>query len=300
MFCPNCGKDLPENIVFCTNCGTKITATSPAPTPTPDPFGTTPVGAPVFTGFDVLKRVFSSPLFLTLSILISVGAAAKLCDFTLDVFAILATIACWIIYANAISATEPLKQTGYKLAHVTSSIAFVFNWVIFGLTVFAFVLMLICTALYSTIMTDPATTAELNNAFIDILDSLAAELPADLFAEITSFLTIEFFITFFILATVILAVVAVALAVVNLCLVKHVKNYFKELSHGFVTGNVTVYNKSLATRLLVFGIIGAVFALGSVLTNLFSYPISAISTACLAAAPIFGSALINSAKNDIR
>ena len=43
MFCPNCGKQIPDNAAFCSECG-KPTNTVSAPEPTPVATPTIPVG----------------------------------------------------------------------------------------------------------------------------------------------------------------------------------------------------------------------------------------------------------------
>ncbi|MDD6095307.1 MAG: zinc-ribbon domain-containing protein, partial [Clostridia bacterium] len=168
MFCPNCGKELPDGTAFCTSCGANLTQQTPTaaqsipepeafnapdaaqsapnagqftpdaaqfvPAPTPEtPFnGAAAQQQPLFTGFDTLKKTFSSPLFLTMCILISVVAVFSVFQLSFNLYAILGTIACWMIYANAKSESAPLKQGGYKFAAIITRIIFVINWIIVG------------------------------------------------------------------------------------------------------------------------------------------------------------------------
>ncbi len=59
MFCPNCGKNLPDGAAFCTECGTKVGAT-PAPSApiyTPAPAPTNPI---LDDSIGALKNFFSA------------------------------------------------------------------------------------------------------------------------------------------------------------------------------------------------------------------------------------------------
>ena len=48
MICPNCGKELADNALFCTGCGTRMEAkAAPAPAPVAAPAGGETVSAPM-------------------------------------------------------------------------------------------------------------------------------------------------------------------------------------------------------------------------------------------------------------
>lgn len=302
MICPNCGKELPDGIVFCTSCGAKLipdapqnsveAAQSAAPdaniAPAPDAYA---APAPEYTQFDVLKAKVSSPLFLAICIVMTV-----LASLSFNLFAILGTIACWMAYANAKSATAPLKQSSYKFAAVITRIAFVLNWVLVGLLgileLFTFVFIAFAGNIFSN--------EEVLNGLYDALYDLEQEFPGMLselpVGNIAYFITTGLFIAF----AVVLALTIAWVIVYNVCYIRHIDKYTHSLSNAFVTGELTFYNKSLATRFLVFGIIEAVCAVPATIVCLTFAPFVGIASACAIALPFLFYALINSAKNTIR
>lgn len=298
MFCPNCGKELPEGTAFCTGCGANIAAYSvntPAPAaaePVPEAIPT----GPVFTGFDVLKKTFSSAIFLVMCILISVVAGCSIADGGFDLFAVLGTIACWIIYANAKSETEPLKQGGYKFASVITRIIYVVGWVAVGLLGFFTVASAVVLSVFGTHGEEIAAQ----------LDGVFSELPAEIVDGLSE-LVAEFdlggadaagifWAGIFIGMAVLFVLGLVLLIVLNICYMRPIDKYTHSLSDGFVTGTVNVYNKSLANKFLGFGIFFGIVSLDVIFGNLSSAPFMAIGSAAEVAFPILAYVLIKNAK----
>lgn len=300
MFCPNCGNKLPENTDVCPACGAAIPQKNNIPdeNSAPVPAAGGDGNAIVFTGFETLKKVFSSSLFLALCIVISAAAALGIISETFDLYAILGAIACWIIYANAKS-SDPLKQSGYKFAAVITRIMYVINWVCIGLIA---VSGAIVSALffYSDSMLEQLLTS-LNTYFPNVYYDLMSELE-ELTAELSDVIAPSEFMSYaswgFAIAVIVVAVIAIAVMIVyNLCFVRPLDKYTHSLSDSFVTGSVTVYNKSLATRFLVFGIINAVFSLGSI-SGLTTGNTASLAVLCSLAIFFICYALINSAKDE--
>lgn len=307
MICPKCGKELPDGIVFCTFCGAKLTQDAPQNTveapesAAPEAYAAPDscayaAPAPEYTQFDVLKAKVSSPLFLAICIVMTVLASVSVISLSFNLFAILGTIACWMAYANAKSATEPLKQSSYKFAAVITRIAFVLNWVLVGLLSLLELFMVVFISFSSSFFSNE----EVLNGLYDSLYDLEQEFPGMLselpVGNIAYFLTTGLFILF----SVVLVLTIAWVIVYNVCYIRHIDKYTHSLSNAFVTGEFTFYNKSLATRFLVFGIIEAVIAVPATIVCLTFAPFVGIASACAIALPFLFYALINSAKNTVR
>lgn len=291
MLCPYCGTDISEGAPVCPACGA-VLAENAAPAPS----------VPQFTGFDVLKKTFSSPLFLAVSIILSVIAVLDIAAGSLNLFAILGTIACWMIFANASSSYEPLKQSGYKFASVITRIIYVIYWVAAGIIAVSGALVSAVILLSDSFVPKFLETFREQfprefSTFMNEINVLAEKIPVkispdELLDTVVKYLGIG------IAAAAGLAVII--LIIYNLLMIRPLDKYTHSLSDGFFSGNVTVYNKTLARRFLIFGIIAAVFSIGGVLASIGETSVTAVSSLCSLALPFILYALINSAKNDPR
>ena len=294
MYCPNCGKELPEGTAFCSDCGAPQTVKAPEPETVSGTYEA-PSG-PVFTGFDVLKKTFSSVLFLIMSILVSAVAVCSLAQKELNIYAILGTIACWIIYANAKSAEAPLKQGGYKFAAVTTRIIYVVNWVLMGL-------LGLCAVIGGIILTAIGNVEEIAGSFMEYLGKFspdAVEEIKDAVEEFSAGLEVAdsgalFFLGVAIGMAVLLILAAVLLLIINLGYVRPIDKYTHALSDSFVTGTVNVYNGKAAKAFLGFGIFFAIIGIGPAISSIGGAPIDAIGSLAGLAFNFLAYALIKSA-----
>lgn len=111
MKCQNCGKELARGSSFCPSCGAKAEAV-PA------------------VGNTVLRNIFSSSYFLAICILLTVAAVLNT-----GLFKILFAVACWIVYCDAKSNSEPQRVTGYKFLYTVFKIQYILIWVAASITV---------------------------------------------------------------------------------------------------------------------------------------------------------------------
>ena len=121
MFCPNCGQQIPDGSAFCYICGKELagrpnTIFQPAPYQQANTVG------------DKLKKHLTSPLFLAVTILVTVATAISLLV-SFNIFLILVTIAMWVTYANAKSTAYPMSTSGLKFNYGLNMATFVINWV---------------------------------------------------------------------------------------------------------------------------------------------------------------------------
>lgn len=77
------------------------------------------------------RELFSGTFFLIISILVTLAAVASLMDGTLNVFAILYAVACWLAYGSAKNGSAELG--GIKLGYGVTKALFIVNWVVVGL-----------------------------------------------------------------------------------------------------------------------------------------------------------------------
>ena len=133
MFCPNCGQQIPDGSAFCYICGKELagrpnTIFQPAPYQQANTVG------------DKLKKHLTSPLFLAVTILVTVATAISLLV-SFNIFLILVTIAMWVTYANAKSTAYPMSTSGLKFNYGLNMATFVINWVCVAVLVPCVVIM---------------------------------------------------------------------------------------------------------------------------------------------------------------
>jgi RNA polymerase subunit RPABC4/transcription elongation factor Spt4 len=100
------------------------------------------------------KIVFSDKLFLTIAVLISISVVFTFIgNFVLgflNVFSILFTIACWMLFATAKSSKSTFSQAGLKLASGTALALWIVQWVYVGLIVVITILVLSMNSIISS------------------------------------------------------------------------------------------------------------------------------------------------------
>ncbi len=94
-----------------------------------------------------LKKAFGSPLFLTLCLLVSIGAGAALFSGQILIFHIIACIGMWMTYASARSEQPTVEAGGFSLVSGTLKVERIFIWIAVGLCALSAVLLILSTAL---------------------------------------------------------------------------------------------------------------------------------------------------------
>ncbi len=141
MFCPNCGQQIPDGSAFCYICGKELVNNRPAVNYRQSPY------AQMHTVGEALKRHLTSPLFLAVTILVTVAAGISLLV-SFNVFLILTSIAMWITYVNAKSTAYPMSMSGLKFNHGLNTATFVINWVCVAMLVPCVIILGIMTPFF--------------------------------------------------------------------------------------------------------------------------------------------------------
>lgn len=162
MICPNCGKELADNALFCTGCGTRMEAkAAPAPAPAPA------VSMVDFTA--KLKNVLGSGLFLAIAILSTL--AAMMFVFA-NILATLTAIAMWTIYIAAKTEKHTCKA-GLKFSSGILKAKSIINWICIVSVAVTLAITLVAVPLMKNAI--ERVQEEMNEDFRDILE----EMPKD-------------------------------------------------------------------------------------------------------------------------
>lgn len=315
MFCPNCGTESPDGSAFCQECGAKLDAPMPekttsepenieAPAPV-QPEYQTPVQpqhqetyqpqyqpAPAYTPYQApstgntvlatIRKCFSSPLFLTATILMTIGAIASLITNILyagsnyvtintgrEVYrisaggmsssyiigiiigmapSILIVVGLWITYATARKQGDaPFTTAGLTMIKVIAIISMVFLGIGFIAIIIA---MFIGGSMYESILDGLS-----NSGYGDILGSYGYNYGFDYRSVATSAIIIA------------LVLIAVVFALVFLYLIKLVTsiNTVKRSATTFVPSDKV--SGFVAVMMYIIGVIGAIAAIAIMATG---------------------------------
>lgn len=264
MKCQNCGKELARGSSFCPSCGAKVEAVPTA-------------------GNTVLRNIFSSSHFLAICILLTIAAVLNT-----GPFKILFAVACWIVYCDAKSNSEPQRVSGYKFLYTVFKIQYILVWVAAGITAVSGVvgaLMILISRGFASSLLGCAVeySADVSDALSDILAYLAkilTSIPAAVIAALSMLF----------LMLICAAVMCVYNGIFTRCFVKYFGGIARIAEKGD-DGLETLDHSGTSVRMLVCGVLialpAAVNMFGvSVLKGHISFKLhigSGLGTLCFAA-----------------
>lgn len=251
MFCPHCGKPVPENAAFCQNCGSKLSSHGEEASGTPFQSDLSP-----FKGF---KEKFASPLFLALTILVTCIAGAYLIfNGSLQILHIFIAIGLWFMYSAATSDNDTLLVTGIKFVSIPVKIAYVIVYVGAGLLAFSGLMI------FSAFSFVGATIEEIMedgmDAFLSALETSGIEInfSTEAVEEFISLFGSVSAVTLGLILFVAFIIVAIILIVFNLIFLGSFSKYLTAAKKSLVSCEpFEIYDKSVSVRLMVYGILTA-------------------------------------------
>lgn len=298
MNCPKCNANVPEGSAFCQNCGERVAADNGAAAPESvfTPAAESPVAA--------FARKFSSPLFLTIAILVSAATGASLIAGSLNLLSALLTVGLWIAYSASRSENTVLLTSGMSVINVGMKIAYIIVNVACGIIM---VCGFVVFAIFASLGGNLADAGLDYDSVIGILTEsgieLTGEAPAifeklyEMFAEQSLFyLGAVFFVLFLICGGVVLAFNIIFIGAFS----KHLTRIVKALKAGEAC---ELCQKGVHVKLLVYGILEAIPVaiplLGAILSADVNRMIANLGGAACAAAAIVGYAfMVKSSKEE--
>lgn len=288
MFCPKCGKPVLENAAFCQNCGSNVS-------PSPEEALAMPDVRPTYKD---LKGKLASPLFLTLTVLVTCLTAAFLVfNGTLQILHVFITIGLWFMYSAATGENDTLLVTGIKFVQIPVKIAYVLMYVGAGLLVFTGLIMFAVFALIGGTVGD--IMSEGVDVFLQGLESsgITLDLPAGLWETLAKDLSSLSAVALGIALLVAFAVAAVFLIVYNLIFTGSFSKYLTNAKKALVSCEpFEIYDKTVSVKLMIYGILTGLPVISTILSFVQSgnivYITTSISTALTCAVCIVASVFI--------
>lgn len=243
MKCNNCQNEILENSSYCTNCGN-------------------PINNVQSSTKQKLLSIFNDSLFLAICILITVSTGISCLVGSFSVLHILFTVFLWLIF----SAAKKGKVDDDKMRCVSGTIyaSYIISWI-------GIVILSVCSVagiVFSSILGGSALAKKLISEIIADSDSIRIIL--DKFSSQPS-LSLSIILS---VICVVLLLISVIATIFNICGTGNIHKFAKSLYLSAQTDTYNIHKLSAAKNwLLVFGILEAISALGSIL-NIFSFFIS--------------------------
>ena len=306
MRCHSCGAVIYDNAAFCTVCGARqdpvLNKTEQKYDGGAGKFGDAEQLGTVYqpdqgvsSVGSAYAAVFREPLFLAITILMTVAAAVSL--FTgisiggrteLNMAAaipILYAVALWLIFAEFRSDKQQYSTTGLAIASGTTKAVVIITWIAVGIVAVVMVLLILFGHLLVNYITFPFI-----EDFPDIMDIPGAFGASYVPLQSMPRQTVPGLDTAMILVIVICGVVAIAILVIlNIFFYKKLHRFTKSLCVGLKNDYLQVdCVKPVKAWLIVMAVITFIGALSAIKLG----PLSAVGSICQGLAAIFASVLI--------
>lgn len=267
MFCPNCGKQIPENSFFCPFCGANL-HNGNAVEPPVNLEDQSPVSFA-----SVLRKALCSTKFLVMCILVSVAAVLSFVPTTMvdemgfsasanfDLFAILSTIAMWITYANAKNADAVMSVGGLKFNAIIANIVFVMNWVAAGIITVCGILLCVMGPMFSALFADEAMMEEFYLQITPVFEEYGL-------SEFLTMFTGDVISIFMIGMGIAFALIGIVIILLNVFYYGKVKKFANNLHISYITNRVTDLRfVTISNWFMVMGIFSIIGSLSSFAVN---------------------------------
>lgn len=267
MFCPNCGKQIPENSFFCPFCGANLHSGN-AVEPPVNLEDQSPVSFA-----SVLRKALCSAKFLVMCILVSVAAVLSFVPTTMvdemgfsasanfDLFAILSTIAMWITYANAKNADAVMSVGGLKFNAIIANIVFVMNWVAAGIITVCGILLCVMGPMFSGLFADEAMMEEFYLQITPVFEEYGL-------SEFLTMFTGDVISIFMIGMGIAFALIGIVMILLNVFYYGKVKKFANNLHISYITNRVTDLRfVTISNWFMVMGIFSIIGSLSSFAVN---------------------------------
>ena len=222
------------------------------------------------TSWPLLKTWFSSPLTLTLAILVTVVAVLSAIGGGIPLFQVLIAIGLWIAYAAAKASDTRMSPTGLKMISGTLKAVKIILWVAVGLCAVSALIMLVSAS------SIPAISAY--DLFNSPYFSVVPEEYAYLIYNLLSVVTVSAMFT--VLGLIVLAI-AVVLALFNVFFYRNAHKLAKSVSVSCETGLLRLAKHSTVKAwMIVFAVIQwlctiALYVIGFIWMRKYLDPIAA-------------------------
>lgn len=267
MFCPNCGKQIPENSFFCPFCGANL-QNGNASEPPVNLEDQSPLSFA-----SVLRKALSSTKFLVMCILVTVAAVLSCVPTTMvdemgfsananfDLFAILSTIAMWITYANAKNADTVMSAGGLKFNAGIAQAVFILNWVAAGIIFVCGIVLCAIGPMLSALFTDEAMMEDFYLQITPVFEEYGfGDLLAMFTGDVISMLMIGIGVAFILMGIVMI--------LLNVFYYGKVKKFANNLHIAYITNRVTDLRfTTISNWFMVMGIFSIVGSLSSFIIN---------------------------------
>ncbi|MBQ7836006.1 MAG: zinc ribbon domain-containing protein [Clostridia bacterium] len=293
MICHNCGSQIPDDSIYCLNCGVAIqpqTPSQPNMLHYYDP-----------NGFSAkLRKELASPLFLVICILLT---AAALPISGLPVLAILFAVAAWMTYTNAKNGTPVMDVGGLKFISGTMTASYIINWVLFGLMVFSTVIILVMlpfVILAEAELQSAFNSAEYMEMYREILSIFMSSEDVelfmsgmDLYMDILEFIYNNMVLVF-VISAVFCVLFTVGMGIFNGVFYARFKNLAKGMSEAYLKSDARGLSfKGVSGLLMATGIVRLVVDFINLILGLH---FSSILSACLSVTFILASMWVKQLK----
>lgn len=312
MRCQSCGAVIEDNSAFCTVCGARQ---DPVLRRTEEKYGSTGSAYDSREAYyssgsavgPVFSSVFREPLFLVITILMTVSAICALFswvgnstyDFEINlgaVLPILYAVALWLIFAEFRTDKPLYKNTGLAIASGTTKAEFILMWVAVGIIAVVMVLMIVFGNLLVNYLPYPFIE-DLPDIFNDLPGGLGVGYPVANGIPAPSIpmptnpgYNAQAISTSMMLIIVIGGLFAIALLIVfNLCFIRKLHRFIKSLCVSLKNDYLQV---ECVRPVKAWLIVAAVLNFIAAVNALRFAPFAAIGTICQGLAAIFASVLI--------
>lgn len=273
MICPKCSAEIPDDSIFCLNCGASLNDAQADVQTEAAPAAELPHYLDP-GGFSYkLREQLKSPMFLVICILLT---AAALPIGQLPILTILFAVAAWITYSNAKKDTPLMDVGGLKFISGTMTASYIINWVAFGCMVLSSVLELVLLPFIimaegeiSEMLNAEDFLATYNDMLVTIYGeefALAMQGALEQYHNIIEFVYSNLVLVFIIL-TVFLVLYTVVIGIYNGVFYSRFKKLAKGMHESYVRGDSTKLNfKGVPGLLMTVGIVRLVWDFVNLIT----------------------------------